>query len=70
MAVALIQGLFIVTSKTNPDQIYKIGKDMKCQCKGFQVHKHCRHQQEVVDYIESGKTINVAQQQIIRSTKR
>lgn len=62
MAVALIRGKFIVSSKSMPGTYYQIGKDMRCQCKGFRAHGHCRHQKEVVEYIESGATVDIARQ--------
>lgn len=57
--VKLIKDDFYVKSKTTK-QIYKVDRDLRCSCQGYKRHKHCRHQKEVQDYINSGEWIDIS----------
>ena len=53
--IRLIKDKFYVGSNEN---VYIVDKDMCCNCKGFEQWAHCKHQKQVLDYIEKGKTVD------------
>jgi hypothetical protein len=59
MQVRLIKGNFFVSSASSK-VIHKVDQDLKCSCKGFTFHNHCKHQKRVIEYIESGATVDIA----------
>ena len=47
--------LFAVESETDPEQWYQVfanGTVMKCTCKGYLSHKHCKHLEAVQAYLQ------------------
>lgn len=60
MTVSYINGKFIVSSKSEPGKLYTVGKDLVCECKGYVGHKRCTHQKQIIEYIESGATVDIA----------
>jgi len=57
MSVKLIEGKFyVVGSKKN---IYRLNKDLECECIGYFRWKKCRHQDEVIKEIEKGKFVDI-----------
>jgi len=48
---------FLISDKSG--KLYTLDRDLNCNCKGFKRHSHCRHQQEVVDYIQTGATVDI-----------
>ena len=47
--------LFAVESETDPEQWYQVfanGTVLKCTCKGYLSHKHCKHLEAVQQYLQ------------------
>ena len=69
MAVSLIKGKFYVTSKSSK-QIYEVGPDLQCGCKGFPQGGRCRHIDEIKEYLQSGEVVNPAKTSVFKELER
>ena len=52
----LINGCFFVNSNSS-DKIYKITRDLVCDCEAGKYKRRCKHVQEVLDDIADGKFV-------------
>jgi hypothetical protein len=49
----LIKGFYYVVSTTS-DKVYKIDKDLRCTCKGYEYRRTCKHVKEVIKELNEG----------------
>lgn len=54
-----INGFFYVVS-SGKKKVYKLDKNLKCECKGYVRHLHCRHQEEVIKDLKGGVEVDIS----------
>ncbi len=56
MFIKLIKGTYFVWSRKGV--IYKVTKDLVCECKGYNRWGHCKHQKAVEEFCTSQEVVD------------